>query len=241
MAVWSRCKANFFEKRWDMGAGALYMTSPPPSATTLLLQRRASPTPVDDDIFACMAAPGRLRHEYDDCMLLSLGRDPRYGDPDVYFQYQHSSGASAPDACVAFSGLSQSAVGPLRDVATACLVDSAVSDPTDTGGGLCPLVTGIWTKAMPSKLPVTVQHGRLEKPDFIPSADPGYLEIARRMAAAFDAFNATFDSQLEHLTAVLFSADGDVLHDMMDCMFQGICSLLKRHSNAAFLPSLWHL
>ena len=220
LAVWSRCKANFFSKTWDTGAGALYTPTPPSTATTLLQQRRAIPSNLDADVLACLADPSRLHVDYSACMQLSLGRDPRYGDADVYFQYTDSTGG-VPDACIAFSGLSQGAVGPLKGVAQKCMLDPAVSDPDGvTTAGPCPLVAGIWTGEMPTKLPVTMQHGRLSRPGGDPNADPGYQAVLKEVAAAFDAFERSFPAQVEHLTAVIFSADGDVLHDTMDCIFQ---------------------
>jgi hypothetical protein len=38
--------------------------------------------------------------------------------------------------------------------------------------------------------------------------------------AAFAAFEAIFESQAAHLSTVMFSADGDALHDYMDCVYQ---------------------
>ena len=89
-----------------------------------------------------------------------------------------------------------------------------------TTDGPCPLVPGIWTSSRPTKLPVTVQHARLGAASVGPQQDPGYLRIMAQIQDAFAAFDNTFESQAAYLRTVMFSADGDMLHDYMDCVFQ---------------------
>ena len=96
-----------------------------------------------------------------------------------------------------------------------------MTDPTSvSASGPCPLVAGLWSSSRPAKLPVTVQHARLPPPALDPLQDPGYLNIMGQVRAAFAAFEAIFESQAAHLSTVMFSADGDALHDYMDCVYQ---------------------
>lgn len=83
----------------------------------------------------------------------------------------------------------------------------------------------MWTSDMALKIPVTVQHGRL-----MPSQDYGYTAIKDSIGGAFTQFQSEFTVDAKFLKEAVFSADGDQLHDTLDCVFLG------PYAESRFLP-----
>ena len=159
LAVWSKCKSNYFSKLWDTGSGALFMQeSPPSTATALLLQSQENAANAWAktcngtvlqcmDAINCLSDPALLHLSYADCMPKYYLYLTTYGSSaESYFQYEPQSVRTAeltPDACVAFSGFASQGTPDLRQAALNCLLDPAVLDITTTGSvGACELIPG---------------------------------------------------------------------------------------------------
>ena len=223
IAVWAKCKSNYMEQAWDIGAGALFTTSSPSQFSEAILdaslraQARAWAQGIAPEFLQCMQSEERFYHDYSVCLRMYLnlttGRQS-----NAYFLYtkEPASATEPPDACMVFSGLNASAqVGsPLQQTMQHCIMDES-ADPS-----LCPFNPTVWSAATPTKIPIAKMFGTLEKDDAQTIAQQ-YQAIADKLKHAFRVFNQTFLASAKLMQVALFSADGDFIHDFLDCVFLG--------------------
>ena len=81
----------------------------------------------------------------------------------------------------------------------------------------------MWSSAQPQKTAVAAVHGTVPPPAATLLAEAAQLYAAplANLAAAFTQFNLDFPKEAHDIDAALFSADGDLLHQFMDCVFLG--------------------
>jgi hypothetical protein len=86
----------------------------------------------------------------------------------------------------------------------------------------CDLNPLIWSGNQPTKMPAANLHGT------VPSSSPNqttpddlYRVIVQRFQAAVQAFESLYSQQSAAIDTILFSADGDFIHDFFDCMYLG--------------------
>lgn len=152
-----------------------------------------------------------------------------------YFSYaKQSSPTGEIDACRAFTGPATYAE-PLSERAQfrSCLEEGTgdyAVNPGEEELQQCQIPTIAWRGTRSTRVDVAVLHRRLD------SSEAERVEIAKRMhVEALDGVRE-FISQVEsdsHLNSIevdLFSAEGDILHQMIDCVFLG------PHSAVNMLP-----
>ena len=77
----------------------------------------------------------------------------------------------------------------------------------------------MWSGAQPQKHSVASVHGRVAP--LAVDASTLYQAPLADLRAAYAAFNASFPSEAPHIDVALFTADGDLIHQFIDCMFLG--------------------
>jgi hypothetical protein len=88
----------------------------------------------------------------------------------------------------------------------------------------CDLNPLVWSGNQPQKTPAANLHGTVPPPNITSSTAEEaayYREATRTFASAVAAFQALFAQQAASIDTVLFSADGDFIHDFFDCMYLG--------------------
>ena len=174
----------------------------------------------------CLQDTSRLHRGYSECASMRCQRSS-YKSTEAYFQYQpQTTPGAVPDACIAFSGFatSKSVTSELRSMAQNCLLDPTALDITATSStssgtaDACELQPGMWTSTMPLKLPVTVQHGQINVAN---TNGNNYGNIQRVMINIFDQFYTAFLEDSGFMKEAIYSKDGDILHDALDCVFLG--------------------
>ena len=230
IAVWARCKSNYALSMWDIGAGALFSSGDGVSgsgATTMSMILEKGPTAiqwaksVSPELLACLQDPGRLQMDYSSCLVAYFSAQ-NASNPNAYFVYEPDTGGSSgepPDACLLFSGLveASSPGSPLNTLMKACSKQEDVGQTTS----FCDLNALGWSGQQPLKVAVAGLHGVL--PSFAEDLAYKYYDTPlQTLKQAFADFNKTYLSvQAPSIDAMLFSADGDFIHNFFDCMFLG--------------------
>jgi hypothetical protein len=214
IAVLERCKSNYQQKQWDVGAFLLYdsdlasqlLSTGAPAASADLLSS-------DGGVGACLLRAEKNKESNQDCMngYLYL-KYPTESTSAVFWRYEKTfhtnqpSGSDDTDACIVFSGPAKN-----NDNSSTTLEFRKCShDFTDTG---CVIPHMVWSSSSNNKIPVAMLH----------SVDETNAEdreqTARKMFA--DAYDMAMKAltKLENFTdanleVVLFSGEGDALHQV---------------------------
>jgi len=204
------CRDNFVKRRWDPAAFVLYHRLP----GYPLRYPGLVPVPQPDacGIRECMreesAAIGALSkaclERHLQCAALT---------DDDYWQYEHVPVQGAPeytDACLVFYGPAQAGAPPF---------EPCVDGPDE---GSCTLPAHCWTPLSSNNVPVCEQHRVLSAGAHRDGVVQRLYARARRLVQ--DAVRASVAHQTggaSRANASLFSVEGDVLHQTMDCIFMG--------------------
>ena len=218
IAVMGRCRANYQLKEWDQGAYVFFTSDAPAKA-------KLEWSSANWDVGQCLLNVRNLGQGPDGCLMefLSSFSDTRYQflptagiSKELYFSYEYADFESGSyessahtDACEVFSGPAE--------------LNAAMKNCLDaTGGAGCQIAPFVWSARSNNKVPVAVTHkktGGTSAQRF--DVAEQYLSNARTfMEQAFEAFEAWKD-QNKTIDAVLFSADGDFIHQTFDCAFMG--------------------
>lgn len=214
VTVHQRCLANYQSRQWDLGTHVLF------NATLKETELQVTaPTP------PCVPVPGYTC--LGDCVLAArtAGSSPA-ACLDLYlmtlgvssldhFQYTPLSSALSSaqiDACQAFTGPAK-----LEDIGApfqACLDHYA-----DTGA--CKLPLHVWSGRSSNRMPVAVDHSKQlsNADDKRAAARNAYREIRQTVKTALDLLNHTWTA--DGLRIAVFSAEGDLLHQYLDCVMLG--------------------
>lgn len=231
IAVFTRCRTNYNMKQWDEGAFAFY---------DLPLDRRMGITHLLDDhefeektVMPCLRTQAYRARGNDVCLWGRLGAVKI----TEFFEYElidASAGLNSAnvDACHVFSGVAGTPAGSA--IFKRCLgIDSMFDEKLydDTGAEIqdvpCEVPSILWSGNSRNKVDVASLHtfraGNLEL-----RFSTAEAEQAAVRADAADFFRTFFDgedgdtsSAVEDLDFSLFSAEGDSLHQMFDCLFLG--------------------
>jgi hypothetical protein len=163
IAVLERCKSNYQQKQWDVGAFMLYDRN-------RVVDEVSVSTPymplLDDSAGRCLLRAERNRESNVGCMSDYISAlFFRQGSPAIYWRYEKVYGPGGPpassmsssddvDACIVFSGparLSNATVGE----ATAAEFRKCSHDYTDTG---CMIPHMVWSSNSANKVPVAKLH-----------------------------------------------------------------------------------
>ena len=224
IAVWARCKTNYMLSTWDVGAGALFFSNPPSDAAQLAMRNTGLQwaTAVGADFLDCMRGDGGPQIDYDSCMRLFFSRSLN-STPNVYYQYQKAAHnvTEPPDACLVFSGINASA--PPNSTLQTLMNDCMMQDGVGTNVQACDLNPLVWSGNQPQKMPAASLHGTVPPANrsIEMEADGLYANVVNSLLQAIKAFESTFAQEAVSIDTILFSADGDFVHDFFDCMYLG--------------------
>lgn len=207
-----KCRENFAEKQWDPYAFAFYNRD-----YNYLFDKagtRPDFPPTDPyGIRECLQQDPSQGDLAGWCMQKFLAA--AYPREEDYWAYERVDDSARPggeytDACLVFSGPADSKVPQFTDC-----VDGA-------GGGRCTLAGHIWTPRSDNNVPVAKQHRVLAHGTHATSQIQMLYESARRRVVDAVAASVALQTNTpEHVDAEFFSVEGDVLHQIMDCMFMG--------------------
>ena len=222
--VFTRCRQNFVNKAWDPAAHVQFNAELLQAVIPDTLGVTASPS--TDRVGSCLLDAYTQGVGNGACLDLYM-RD--MGLSDVYWKYEELSTAqglvaSQVDGCVVFSGgaANQGVVMSRRAPFQNCLNTYAT-------GNSCDLSGAVWSPASGNSLPVASMHVlSTSEAANSPATDPqqSVMDIVQKryvmaremvLAAAFPLRN--FENT--DIRNVFFSAEGDVVHQLLDCVFMG--------------------
>ena len=211
LSVLSTCRNNYMKGQWDQAAHVLFNQSlfytavqnqPYPDIP-------ASPSVVGD-VGLCLADPS-TRAGCLQAYLTFLGQDPI-----VYWGYVEGAPAHSQfiDACQVFTGPANSSAltPPQRSVFRACLDNFPDSN--------CQLSSNLWTPQSTNAVPVARMHG------VILSGGLGVDQVVEmKYSEAYDLVMGALAPLKNYnnsaVLTVFFSPEGDIMHQMLDCVFMG--------------------
>lgn len=211
LTVLTACKNNFMNSQWDKAAYILFnqtvfaqeLGRAPPDLTGL--------PAVVKSVGSCLLNP--------DTRPVCLQEYMVYQgyDPEVYWSYEdinQGTPSERIDGCQVFTGPAQNPdIGPeKRSEFRACLDQYADSN--------CQISSNLWTPQSDNAVPVAHRHAvKLGNNQAL----NGVIEL--KFQEAYDLVDAAL-KPLENynnpdLRTVYFSPEGDIMHQMMDCVFMG--------------------
>lgn len=222
-----RCKSNYASLQWDEGSSVLFQ----PAAVFEKLTRKmaesaGAPQPGNSDIPGvtelvkeCLLETADNGQAPDACLLIYLTeRNKKKEDYFVYETFVPDARQESwiTDACEVHTGPAASL--PVPNDFEKCLTNDKTSQ--------CNIPLFIWSGRSTGKTPVADYHSWTESSSVAQNIDlrsqkafQTFISISKEMAAIIKAVNDSFvDSPI---SAELFSAEGDALHQLMDCMFMG--------------------
>ena len=207
-----KCRENYVKNVWDSAAYALFDYS----RHSLIRTSRALvvPDPDPEGVWACFQddpTSGSLSRACLKQFLENTGTTP-----EAYWAYERltdsSLGPEFTDACLVFSGPASRQIAPF----TSCVDGPEDADAT------CPMSAHIWSPSSENSVPVASQHRVLYHGIGTDGLVRQLYRRARDMVvlALQDAL-AKMQSDFSNVTVEIFSVEGDVLHQTMDCMMMG--------------------
>ena len=212
--VLTRCRQNYVNLQWDQAAYVQY------DASFIASEIRGPTLPAvkdaGDGVGACLldsAGSGETNGACLDAFLSSRGADARYWTYDQV----DSSSSVVVDACMVFSGPASKSLGlpDLTNMFRSCLLVYS----QDSGQRGCDLSGYVWSPSSSNVVPVAQRHV------IDPSASMIANSVQARMQLAYDTVMSALTPLLDYdnpeLEADFFSSEGDVIHQLLDCIFMG--------------------
>jgi hypothetical protein len=135
-------------------------------------------------------------------------------DPETYWVYQ--AGGDTPDACQVFTG---PALNPLLTPEQLSTFRACLDQYPDSN---CRLSSNLWTPLSDNLVPVAIRHGVAFNTSANRNADIivrlKFEEARALIAAALTPLQNYSNGMLQ---TIFFSPEGDIMHQMMDCVFMG--------------------
>jgi len=204
-----KCRENFVENRWDPGAYVLF------DPTQAYRYRTASPVTIPEDtmkVQACLKAQAAAGGSNEGCLDLFLSSV----QVDYYLYWAYERLLTTPvapervDACLTFSGPAAQGIAVFQN---------CVDDETQS---ICTLAGHAWSPTSNNTVPIGQPHAVLYHGRQADSL------IMRLYTAAYQRIQAAVDAAIAHWTvnqlnvkAQFFSAEGDLIHQILDCIFMG--------------------
>ena len=220
IAVIERCKSNYQQKQWDVGAFLLYDSARAAEAISAVMPSGVGGSA--DATAQCLLRAERNRESNLACMSDYLcDTYARESSAAVFWRYekQHfltqttQTNSDNVDACIVFSGPARK-----NDSSSTTLEFRRCShDYTDTG---CIIPHMVWSSSSPNKIPVATLHAveEVTPEDRTENALAMFAEAKKMAMDALAKLENFTDSNLE---VVLFSGEGDALHQIFDCIVMG--------------------
>lgn len=208
ISVLQRCRANYQQMKWDDGAYKMY----------------------EDkflgigDVGTCLMDAQKNGLSNTGCMQNHINQDLK-----AYFSYVKSVSTRTPDACTVFTGPANHDDPYISKQFQPCISsyipvtpDSCYDmPPLSAQQDSCKIPSMIWSTSSKNKVPVASLHS-IENSVAGESRESLALRfINDGQKEALCALDGLEEYANENLEVFLFSAEGDSLHQMFDCMVQG--------------------
>ena len=204
-----KCRENFVENRWDSAAYVLF----DPTQAYRYRAKGVISRPADSmGVQACLrlqAAAGASNSACLDQFLAYRGIDYY-----LYWAYERLLDATVRaqrvDACLTFSGPAAAGFPVFQN----CVDDETLS--------VCTLAGHAWSPTSNNTVPIGQSHAVLYSGRQADSLIMRlYTQAHATLQAAVDAAIAHWTTNQLNVNARFFSAEGDVIHQIMDCIFMG--------------------
>jgi len=212
LTVLTACRNNYMHKQWDRGAHVIFNRTLFKQIVNSKVDYPALPVsnPLLTSVGKCLANPATRAA----CLQFYLTRIGQ--SPEIYWMYEEATPGPSQtvDACEVFTGPAgnEALTTAQRSVFRACLDQYADSN--------CQLSSSLWTPQSDNAVPVAQRHGvRLSGESAITSIVQLKFEEAR--ALVLDALGPLRNYNNNDVLTVFFSPEGDIMHQMMDCVFMG--------------------
>ena len=212
-SVLTRCRQNFVNKQWDSAAYVRY--------ERLVLEREikgsmnVQPGDVNDGVGQCLVDSmerGATNGACLDDFLNARGFDDSYWS---YTILNDSVPSNLLDACLVFSGpaSNKSVSQDRREKFQNCIGGYGLE-------GVCDLSGYVWSPASANAVPVAARHVIQTRNDsHLRDAVTDKMQRASEMVMARLAALSNYENK--DLQSAVFSAEGDVIHQLLDCVFLG--------------------
>ena len=204
-----KCRENFVENQWDPGAYVLF----DPNQAYRYRTTTQVKLPADTmGVQACLLGQAAAGASNSACLDQLLG----YTGVDyyLYWAYERALGAALPpqkvDACLTFSGPAAAGVRVFQN---------CVDDETQS---ICTLAGHAWSPTSNNTVPIGQSHAVLYSGRQADSLIMRlYTEAYTTLKVALDAAIGHWKTNQLNVNAQFFSAEGDVIHQTLDCIFMG--------------------
>ena len=207
LTVLTACKGNYLNMQWD-------------KAAYILFNRSVFEREVVGASWPTYASLPEHMLAARDCLVQTSLSAACHGDfirqePSVYYSYQDTlagSGSQYVDACQVFTGPANNTyvTSEQRSLFRACLDQYEDSN--------CQLSSNLWTPQSANIVPVAHMHAvKLTRAGSL-VVDLKYQQANALVSAALAPLQDYSNSEL---TTIFFSPEGDIMHQMMDCVFMG--------------------
>jgi hypothetical protein len=227
IAVLESCKSNYQQKQWDAGAFLLYERGEVLSSALTGLSSSLPSYPADDAVGQCLLQAERNKESNLACMQSYL-RDAYASESllAIYWRYEKvqplagttgdAAGRSSSrdvDACIVFSGPAKK-----NDTSSTTLEFRKCShDYAETG---CTIPHMVWSSSSKNKVPVATLH-TVEEYSIRDREEVARARFAEAREMAMRALTQLENFTDANLEVLLFSGEGDALHQVFDCMVMG--------------------
>jgi hypothetical protein len=223
IAVLERCKSNYQQKQWDVGAYLLYDTDKAMQLITGSVIPPKMDNDVDGGVGLCLLRAERNKGSSQQCLNDYLGLKYRVESTSaVYWRYEkifytHKLLTSDDtDACIVFSGPAKRQ----DNSSTTMEFRKCSHDFTDTG---CTIPHMVWSSSSSNKIPVGILH-TVEETNAEDREETARAMFAEARMAAMDALTKLENFTDVNLEVVLFSGEGDALHQVWCmCVYACVC------------------
>ena len=209
LTVLTACKSNYMNMQWDKAAYILF------NQTVFEKEVAGANFPT----FTSLPEPVSAAR---DCLQRLQQSPPCHDvfirqDPKVFYSYQDipkDSASQYVDACQVYTGPAQNTgiAPPTRSLFRACLDQYPDSD--------CKLSSNLWTPQSDNMVPVAHMHAvKLGRSGGLKAAVE--LKFQEAMESVMAALGPLQDYSNNALATIFFSPEGDIMHQMMDCVFMG--------------------
>jgi hypothetical protein len=218
VTVYQRCLANYQTRQWDIGTHVLFNETLKAEMAVTVPTPTCVPVPGYTCLGDCLLAARATAASPSACLNLFL---TVAGTTSLdYFQYTpvpatstHTKTPSSQiDACQVFTG-------PARLQDTGVPFQACLDHYSDTGA--CKIPLHVWSGRSSNRMPVATDHSKQVTNDIdrIESARNAYREIRDDVKTLLDSLNRSWTA--DDLSVSVFSAEGDALHQYLDCVMLG--------------------
>ena len=212
ISVFQRCKSNYQQKQWDEGAFLMYEPEKFYKYVLAVTDVQHLPS-APGSVGECLRNSEANDESNNGCMLDFTRQAQAY-----YWRYDRlgvvtdTSDTRSIDGCLVFSGPASNEDPLINEEFRKCS-----NDYEDTG---CKIPHMVWSTGSKNRVPVATLH-TVEEIDNNGRYNKALAKFEEARKIAIDALVKLEEFVDSNLEIVLFSGEGDSLHQTMDCVMQG--------------------